>query len=89
MAKRKESEATSEEIKQVSMNTILNVLKGEKEFDDKTQLAMKFLNYESRQEHIQQAKAKFRYTLVKSLADPDIMKKYVMASDPQIKKLPA
>ena len=89
MAKKTQKPATAEEIKEVALGTILEVLKGDKDFDDKTQLAMKFLNYENRQEHIAQTKAKFHYTLVKSLADPEIMRKYVLSSEPTIKKLPA
>ena len=89
MAKKREKDATNEDIKQVAMNTILSVLNGDKEFDDKTQLAMKFLNYENREQKLAQTKAKFKFTLVKSLSDPDIMKKYILSSEPQIKKLPA
>ena len=89
MAKKVQKAATAEEIKDVALGTILDVLKDNRDFDDKTQLAMKFLNYQSRQEQQAQTKAKFRFTLVKSLADPAIMKKYIVASEPSIKKLPA
>ncbi|KKL92750.1 hypothetical protein LCGC14_1881540 [marine sediment metagenome] len=89
MAKKAKKVATAEEIKEVALGTILDVLKGDKDFDNKTQLAMKYLNYQNRQEHQQQTKAKFRFTLVKSLADPEIMKRYIVSSEPSIKKLPA
>lgn len=88
MAKKTQKAATAEEIKEVALGTILNVLKGDRDFDEKSQLAMKFLNYQSRQEQQAQTKAKFRFTLVKSLADPAVMKKYIVSSEPSIKKLP-
>ena len=88
-AKKKEKPIEAQEIKEVALKNILDVLKGDKEFNDKTQLAMKFLNYVNKEEHIKQTKVKFQFTLVKSLADPDVMRKYILSSEPSIKKLPA
>ncbi len=91
MAKRKKVTKVSkpEEIKEVALSTILDVLKDNRDFDEKTQLAMKYLNYQNRVEQQQQTKAKFRFTLVKALADPETMKKYIVSSEPDVKKLTA
>jgi hypothetical protein len=50
MAKKAKKIATAEEIKEVALGTILDALKSDKDFDEKSQLAMEFLNYQSRQE---------------------------------------
>lgn len=78
----------TKEVKELSLRNIKDVLADDREFDEKTQLAMKYLNYESRNEHLEQSKLKLRFTLVKALADPEIMRKYVLASEPNIKRLP-
>ncbi len=79
----------TEDIKEAALGNILSVLQNKNEFDEKTQLAMKYLNYENRQDHLSQSKVKLRFSMVKSLANPEIMRKYVMSSEPAIKKLPS
>ena len=89
MAKKKEKPVETQEIKEAAKKKILSVLKGETEFDNNAQLAMKFLNFTDKEEQRKQTKAKFQFTLVKSLADPEVMRKYVLSSEPNIRKLPA
>lgn len=89
MSKKKEKPTNKQEVKELALKNIKDVLADDREFDEKTQLAMKYLNFESRNEHLEQSRFKLRFTLVKSLADPEIMRKYVFASEPLIKRLPA
>lgn len=76
-----------QEIKELALRNIKAVLGGAKEFDKQTQLSMKYLNYESRNEHLKQTETKLKFAMVKELRNPEFMRTYVKATEPTIRKL--
>lgn len=87
MSKAKVKPVEVQEVKELALRNIKDVLDGTKEFDKQTQLSMKYLNYESRNEHIKQTETKLKFSMVKSLGSPDFMKAYIRATEPTIQKL--
>ena len=89
MAKLKKLQPTEENLHCAAIGNVFDVLTGKKEFDDKTQLAMKYLNYESRGEQLGHSKTKLAFSMVRVLADQEVLQKYVASTEPAIKKLMA
>jgi len=87
MSKVKEKPASVQELKELALRNIKDVLAGTKEFDKQTQLSMKYLNYESRNEHQRQTETKLKFAMVKELRNPEFMRTYVKATEPTIQKL--
>jgi hypothetical protein len=78
---------TPESLHAFAASNIFEVLSGKQEFSDKTSLAMKYLNYENRSDGLRYGKAKLAFAMVKTLADPEIVRKYIATTEPTIKKL--
>lgn len=89
MARQKQETATPERLHALAASNIFEVLSGKQEFDEKTGLAMKYLNYENRSDGLRYGRAKLAFAMVKSLADPEIVRKYIATTEPTIKKLSA
>jgi hypothetical protein len=83
----KKTPATPERLRELSLANIAEVLEGKREIDDTAGLAMKFLNYESRQTALRHGRAKLAFAMVRQLADPALVRKYVETTEPEIKKL--
>ena len=88
MAKR-EAKVNVEQVHEKAIANIFDVLSGKKDFDERTQLAMKYLNYESRAEQLRHGRQKLAFTMVRAMSDPEAVRKYVTATEPVIKRLTA
>ena len=88
MAKAKR-QPTQEGLHDAAIGNIYDVLTGKKEFDETTQIAMKYLNYESRGDMLLHSKSKLSFSMVKALTDQEVLRKYVTATVPDVKRLTA
>ena len=86
-SKVKRVNVTNERISETAKGLIFDTLTGEREFDKKTGLAMKFLNFQSREKQMEHGEKRFRFSMVKVLADPEVTRRYVASTEPQIKKM--
>jgi hypothetical protein len=76
-----------ERLHELALKNISDVLDGTREIDDTANLAMKLLNYESRQTAIEYGRTRLAFSMVKTLADPELVRKYVISTEPLVKRL--
>ena len=77
-----------DELEMASLKVLLGVLKDGKVMSDEGKVAMQALNVVGKNRQTLTAREGIRFSMAKTLArDPEQLKKYVAASQPEIRKL--
>jgi hypothetical protein len=82
---------TEEELAMAADVELFGVLTGQKEFSDRTQVAIKTANNIQSRKSLRMRGESFGFrvahTIARTVGDPELLKKYVMDTQPQIGKL--
>lgn len=78
--------ANLEKLEDVAIRTLMQTLDGEREVDDKVQVAMKVANMVAKNRQTMTAREGIRFSMAQSIGTNDQLKKYITISQPEVKK---
>lgn len=79
-------EKQMDEIESEALKVMLSVLKDERDWDEVSSAAMKTMGVIAKNRQTMTAREGIRFNMAASLSDPNALKKYVVATQPEIRK---